>query len=56
MRKAHLYQLENKLSLEWTSPFHVVEVLGNGAYKLEISEEGVIPRTWNVANLKFYFS
>ncbi|XP_068503914.1 uncharacterized protein [Phaseolus vulgaris] len=56
MRKAHPYQLENKLSPKWTGPFRVTEVLGNGAYKLETLEGGVIPRTWNAANLKFYFS
>jgi len=35
MRKAHPYQLENKLSPKWAGPFRVVEVLRNGAYKLE---------------------
>jgi len=56
MRKAHPYQLENKLSPKWTSPFRVTEALGNGAYKLETLEGGAIPRTWNATNLKFYFS
>ena len=56
MRKAHPYQLENKLSPKWTGPFRVTEVLGNGAYRLETLEGGVIPRTWNAANLKFYFN
>jgi len=49
MRKAHPYQLENKLSPKWTSPFRVTEVLGNGAYRLETLEGGPIPRTWNAA-------
>ena len=56
MRKAHPYQLENKLSLKWTGPFRVTEVLGHGAYRLETLEGGLIPRTWNAANLKVYFS
>jgi len=56
MRKAHPYQLENRLSPKWTVPIRVVEVLGNGAYKLETLEGGAIPQTWNGANLKFYFS
>ena len=56
MRKAHLYQLENKLSPKWTGPFRVTEAAGNGAYRLETLEGGPIPRTWNVANLKFYYS
>jgi len=56
MRKAHPYQLENKLSPKWTGPFRVTEALRNGAYRLEILEGGAIPRTWNATNLKFYFS
>ena len=56
MRKAHPYQLENKLSPKWTDPFCVTEALGNGAYKLETLKGGKIPRTWNATNLKFYFN
>jgi len=56
MRKAHPYQLENKLSPKWTGPFRVAEALGNGAYRLKTLEGGAIPRTWNATNLKFYFS
>jgi len=56
MRKAHPYQLENKLSPKWTGPFRVTKALGNGAYRLETLEGGAIPRTWNATNLKFYFS
>ena len=56
MRKAHPYELENKLSPKWTGPFRAIKALGNGAYRLETPEGGAIPRTWNVANLKFYFS
>jgi len=47
MRKAHPYELENKLSPKWTRPFRVTEAQGNGLYKLETLKGGVIPRTWN---------
>ncbi|XP_068503517.1 uncharacterized protein [Phaseolus vulgaris] len=56
MRKAHPYQLENKLSPKWTGHFRVTEALGNEAYRLETLEGSTIPRTWNATNLKFYFS
>ena len=56
MRKACSYQLENKLTPQWTGPFRVTEALGNGAYRLETLEGGAIPCTWNAGNLKFYFS
>jgi len=49
MRKAHPYQLENKLSPKWTGPFRVTEVL-------ETLEGGPISRTWNATDLKFYFN
>jgi len=35
MRKAHPYELENKLSPKWTGPFRITEAKGNGSYKLE---------------------
>ncbi|XP_068497709.1 uncharacterized protein [Phaseolus vulgaris] len=56
MRKAHPYQLENKLSPKWTGPFRVTKAFGNGAYRLETLKRGAIPHTWNATNLKFYFS
>jgi len=56
MRKAHPYELENKLSPKCTGPFKVIEALRNGTYRLETLEGGTIPRTWNAANLKFYFT
>ena len=56
IRKAHPYQLENKLCPKWTDPFRIVEVLGNGVYRLETLEGGAIPRMWNGENLKFYFN
>jgi len=40
MRKAHPYELENKLSPKWTGPFRVTEAKGNGSYNLETLEGG----------------
>jgi len=56
MRKAHPYELENKLSPKWTGPFRVIKAKRNGSYKLETLEGGPIPRSWNAANLMFYFN
>ena len=56
MRKAHQYEMENKLSPKWTAPFRITEALGNGAYRLETLEGGAIPRTWNATHLKLYDS
>jgi len=56
MRKAHQYDIGNKLSPKWTGPFRIIEVLGNDAYRLETLEGGAIPRTWNATHLKLYYS
>ena len=45
-----------KLGPNWEGPFRVVEVLGNGAYRLQHLDGCPIPRTWNATHLKFYFS
>ena len=46
---------QGKLASNWEGPFRILENLKN-AYRLEILEEKVLPRTWNASHLKFYFS
>ncbi|GJY03149.1 reverse transcriptase domain-containing protein [Tanacetum coccineum] len=41
-----------KLGLKWEGPYEVTEALGDGAYKLRSMDGTVLPRTWNIANLK----
>nr|GEW38504.1 reverse transcriptase domain-containing protein [Tanacetum cinerariifolium] len=41
-----------KLGPKWEGPYEVTEALGNGAYKLRSTEGTMLPRTWNVTNLK----
>nr|GEX48718.1 reverse transcriptase domain-containing protein [Tanacetum cinerariifolium] len=41
-----------KLGPKWDGPYEVTEALGNGAYKLRSTDETMLPRTWNVTNLK----
>nr|GEV27921.1 reverse transcriptase domain-containing protein [Tanacetum cinerariifolium] len=41
-----------KLGPKWEDPYEVTEALGNGAYKLWSTDGTVLPRTWNVINLK----
>jgi len=43
LRKAHPYQIENKLSPKWTGPYRVIKVLGNRAYQLETLDGGPSP-------------
>jgi len=56
LRRAHLTEAEHKLSPKWVGPFRIREVLPGGAYRMETLDGSVIPRTWNAANLRFYFS
>ena len=39
----------------WEGPYHITSVAGVGAYFLEDLDEHVIPRPWNVNNLKMYY-
>ncbi|GKF67079.1 reverse transcriptase domain-containing protein, partial [Tanacetum coccineum] len=40
------------LGPKWEGPYEVVEALGKGAYKLRNGSGDVLPRTWNVQDLK----
>nr|GFC42319.1 reverse transcriptase domain-containing protein [Tanacetum cinerariifolium] len=41
-----------KLGPKWEAAYVVTEALGDGAYKLRSIDETILPRTWNIANLK----
>ncbi|GJS15298.1 reverse transcriptase domain-containing protein [Tanacetum coccineum] len=41
-----------KLGPKWEGPYEVTEALGRGAYKLRDRNGDILPRTWNVCNLK----
>ncbi|GJT93114.1 reverse transcriptase domain-containing protein [Tanacetum coccineum] len=43
------------LGPKWEGPYEVTEVLGDRAYKLRSTDGAVLPRTWNIANLKKYY-
>ncbi|GJX25471.1 reverse transcriptase domain-containing protein [Tanacetum coccineum] len=41
-----------KLGPKWEGPYEVIEALGKGAYRLKDRNGKLLPRTWNVCNLK----
>nr|GEZ79064.1 reverse transcriptase domain-containing protein [Tanacetum cinerariifolium] len=41
-----------KLGPKWEDPYEVTYALGNGAYKLRSMDGTMLPKTWNVTNLK----
>ena len=44
-----------KLGPKWEGPFQITSVAGIGAYYLEDLDEKVVPRPWNVNNLRLYY-
>ena len=44
-----------KLGPNWEGPYRITSVASIGAYFLEDLDEHVIPRPWNVNNLKMYY-
>ncbi|GJT77638.1 hypothetical protein Tco_1044363 [Tanacetum coccineum] len=41
-----------KLDPKWEGPYEVIEALGKGAYKLRNESGDILPRTWNIQDLK----
>ena len=44
-----------KLGPNWEGPYRIISKAGIGAYFLEDLDEHVVPRPWNVNNLKRYY-
>ena len=44
-----------KLGPNWEGPYRITSMTGIRAYFLEDLDEHVIPRPWNVNNLKIYY-
>ena len=44
-----------KLGTNWEGPYRITSSAGIGEYFLEDLDEHVIPRLWNVNNLRMYY-
>nr|XP_029145858.1 uncharacterized protein LOC114924745 [Arachis hypogaea] len=47
---------EGKLAPNWEGPYRIKAIIGKGAYKRERLDGSEIPRTWNAANLRRYYT
>ncbi|KAL0311123.1 UNVERIFIED_CONTAM: hypothetical protein Sangu_2407000 [Sesamum angustifolium] len=56
LRKAEASGPKEKLDSNWEGPNKETEIVGTGAYKLQQMDGRNIPHTWNIANLKKYYS
>ncbi|XP_072074148.1 uncharacterized protein [Arachis hypogaea] len=45
-----------KLAANREGRFRIMEVIGNGAYRLQTLHGNTLPNTWNVSSLKLYYS
>lgn len=46
---------QGKLGLNWEGSYCITSVAGMGAYYLKDLDENVVPRPWNVNNLRKYY-
>ncbi|RDX93783.1 Tf2-8, partial [Mucuna pruriens] len=56
LRKVVQKAENNKLTPSWEGPFRVKEEVGRGAYRLKSLGGKKVPRTWNAASLRMYYS
>lgn len=56
LKRADALKPMGKLDANWEGPYIVKEVLKGGAYELQDEEGRVLPRPWNVNNLKKYYA
>ncbi|RDX99705.1 hypothetical protein CR513_17212, partial [Mucuna pruriens] len=56
LKKVTMTTNKNKLTPLWEGPFRIINETGQGAYKLENLEKKALPRTWNAASLRMYYS
>ncbi|KAL0289077.1 UNVERIFIED_CONTAM: hypothetical protein Sradi_7081300 [Sesamum radiatum] len=54
--KADALKPIGKLDPTWEGPYKITSVIGKGAYELEDPDGRLLPRPWNVHNLKKYFT
>jgi hypothetical protein len=47
---------KHKFSSSWEGPFIVVDIVAPGAYVLAEVDDGMLPNTWNVDQLRKYYA
>ncbi|KAI3458734.1 hypothetical protein Pfo_015397 [Paulownia fortunei] len=56
LRKVEVSHLIEKLDPKWQGPYKVVEIVNAAAYRLQRMDGKDVPRTWNVINLKKFYT
>ncbi|KZV38776.1 hypothetical protein F511_27129 [Dorcoceras hygrometricum] len=56
LRRADILKPVAKLDPKWEGPYKVVEIVKAGTYRLQNIYGKILPRPWNVANLKKFYA
>ncbi|XP_073133797.1 uncharacterized protein [Henckelia pumila] len=56
LRKSDILKSVGKLDPKWEGPYKVIEIVKMGTYRLQHSDGRILPRPWNVANLKKFYA
>ncbi|KAI3446714.1 hypothetical protein Pfo_003379 [Paulownia fortunei] len=56
LRKAEVSRPIEKLDPKWEGPYKVVEIVNAAAYRLQRMDGRDVPRTWNIINLKKFYT
>ncbi|XP_073152616.1 uncharacterized protein [Henckelia pumila] len=56
LRKSDILKSVGKLDPKWEGPYKVIEIVKMGAYRLQHSDGKILPRPWNMANLKKFYA
>lgn len=56
LRRSIKSPTDGKLGPNWDGPYRILAEVRKGGYRLEELSGRSVPRTWNAANLRFYYS
>ncbi|KAI3465839.1 hypothetical protein Pfo_022502 [Paulownia fortunei] len=56
LRKAEVSRTIGKLDPKWEGPYKVEEIVNAAAYRLQRMDGRDVPRTWNIINLKKFYT
>ncbi|KAL0405853.1 UNVERIFIED_CONTAM: hypothetical protein Slati_3899200 [Sesamum latifolium] len=56
LKKAEPSGPVGKLDHKWEGPYKIMKIVNGGAYKLQQMDGKSVPRMWNIANVKKYYT
>ncbi|XP_073129348.1 uncharacterized protein [Henckelia pumila] len=56
LRKSDILKSVGKLDPKWEGLYKVIEIVKMGTYRLQHSDGRILPKPWNVANMKKFYA